>query len=119
MTSAPPLAREALFGPPANLGGVVRYRGELAQQGYRLNRFLVDISQHGNRQAYLADEEAAMQCAGLDEHEKALVRARNYSGMLAHGVNVYALAKAGYVFGDTLLAIGQGMRQEATAGGDA
>jgi hypothetical protein len=105
--------RLALFGPAAALQGVVRYRGELAQRGYRLNRFLVGISQHGAREPYLRDEEAAMAAAGLSEHERALVRARDYPGMLAHGVNVYALAKAGYVFGDTLLAIGQGMRAAA------
>ena len=114
MSATASTAREALFGPPAALTGVVRYRGELAQQGYRLNRFLVDISQHDNRQAYLADEEGAMARASLSDQERALIRARDYSGMLAYGVNVYALAKAGYVFGDTLLAIGQGMREAAS-----
>ncbi len=109
--------RQALFGPPAALTGVVRYRGELAQQGYRLNRFLVDISQHQNRQTYLADEEAAMERAGLSAHERTLVRQRSYNAMLTYGVNVYALAKAGYVFGDTLMAIGALMRQAPPAAG--
>lgn len=105
--------REALLGPAAALTGVVRYRGELAQQGYRLNRFLVDISQRENRQAYLDDEEAAMARAELSDHERNLIRTRDYCGMLDWGVNIYALAKAGYVFGDTLLAIGQAMRARA------
>lgn len=105
--------RLALFGPAVALQGVVRYRGELAQRGYRLNRFLVDISQHGARQAYLQDEEAALAAAELSETERELIRRRDYPGMLAYGVNVYALAKAGYVFGDTLMAIGQGMRAAA------
>jgi protocatechuate 4,5-dioxygenase alpha chain len=113
MSGAADAARLALFGPAADLHGVVRYRGELAQRGYRLNSFLVGISQHGAREAYLRDEAAAMAEAGLSEHEQALVRTRNYPAMLAYGVNVYALAKAGYVFGDTLLAIGQGMRAAA------
>ena len=66
--------RLARFGPPAVLSGVVRYRGELAQQGYRLNRFLVDISQHDQRQAYLDDEEGAMDRARLNEAERTLLR---------------------------------------------
>lgn len=103
--------REALWGPPAALAGVVRYRGELAQQGHRLNSFLVNISQHQNRDAYLADEEGAMTSSGLSPCERGLIRRRDYSGMLAYGVNIYALAKAGYVFGHTLLDIGRGMRQ--------
>lgn len=104
-------AREAVFGPAAALTGVLPYRGELAQRGYRLNRFLVHVSQHENRQAYLTDEEAAMQGAQLSEVERELIRQRDYSAMLAYGVNIYALAKAGYVFGHTLLDIGRGMRQ--------
>ena len=115
MSATPGTDRAALFGPAAELHGVVRYRGELAQRGYRLNRFLVQISQHGAREPYLADEEAAMDSAGLSEEERALIRARDYPGMLAYGVNVYALAKAGYVFGDTLMAIGQGMREKGSA----
>lgn len=105
------LEREALLGPCAVLTGVVPYRGELAQQGYRLNSFLVDISQHQNRQNYLDDEDAAMALAGLSAHECGLIRQRDYNGMLAYGVNIYALAKAGYVFGNTLLEIGGIMRQ--------
>lgn len=105
------LDREAYFGPSAMLTGVVPYLGELAQQGYRLNRFLVDLSQHQNRQAYLDDEGAAMALAGLSAHECALIRLRDYNGMLAYGVNIYALVKAGYVFGNTLLEIGSIMRQ--------
>ena len=116
MSVAPCSDRAALFGPAAGLQGVVRYRGELAQRGYRLNRFLVGISQHGAREPYLQDEEAAMADAGLSEHERTLIRTRDYPGMLACGVNIYALAKAGYVFGDTLMAIGQGMRAAARAG---
>lgn len=114
-----PSGREALFGPPAALTGVVRYRGELAQQGHRLNSFLVRISQHQNREAYLADEEGAMASGGLSPHERELIRRRDYNGMLAHGVNVYALAKAGYVFGNTLLEIGSGMRQTRSDSGAA
>lgn len=110
--------RLAMFGPPASLRGVVRYKGDLAQQGYRLTRFLVDISHRDNRQPFLDDEEGAMTRAALSPQECALLRARDYAGMLAYGVNVYALAKAGYVFGNSLLEIGRSMRkpQDTTEG---
>ena len=100
------------FGPAADIPGVIRYRGELAQGGFRLNRFLVWISQRENREAYLDDEEGAMACWSLTEAERALVRARDYDGLMAAGVNIYAIAKSGYVFGATLLEIGARMRGE-------
>lgn len=110
------MSAPAAFGPPANLRGVVRYQGELAQRGYRLNRFLVDISQRGNRAAYLADEEGAMERAGLSAQERDLVRRRDFDGMLHHGVNVYALVKSGYVFGVSILEIGRAMAAPAARG---
>ena len=90
----------------------MRYRGELAQQALRLNRFLVHISQRDNREAYLADEETGMERWQLTPAERALVRQRDYAGLLAAGVNIYAIAKSGYVFGATLLEIGAAMRGE-------
>lgn len=107
--------RAALWGPPAALEGVVVHRGELAQRGYRLNRFLVEVSQHDQRQQFLADEEGAMERAGLSAQERELVRRRDYNAMLAYGVNVYALVKAGYVFGHHLMQIGEIMRKPAAA----
>lgn len=108
------LAGDEPFGPPAQIDGMVRYRGELAQGAWRLNRFLVHISQRENRQAYLDDEEGAMARWQLTEAERALLRQRDYNGLLAAGVNIYAIAKSGYVFGSTLLEIGAAMRGQST-----
>lgn len=103
------------FGPTANLRGAARYRGELAQRALRLNRFLVYISKRENRDEYLVDEEASMQEWGLSPSERDLIRQRNYEGLLVAGVNIYAIAKSGYVFGATLLEIGAAMRGQTTA----
>jgi gallate dioxygenase len=105
------------FGPPAGVRGVVRYEGELAQRGYRLTRFLVDVSHRDRRAAYLADEEGAMDRAGLSPHERDLVRRRDFGGMLHHGVNVYAIVKSGYVLGASILEIGRSMGAPATPQG--
>lgn len=112
------MSAPAAFGPPAQLRGVVRYEGELAQRGYRLTRFLVDISQRAHRAAYLADEEGAMERAGLSPRERDLVRRRDFDGMLHHGVNVYALVKSGYVFGVSILDIGRAMAGSAATRGE-
>jgi hypothetical protein len=105
----------AVFGPAIALR-VVRYGGALAQRGYRLNSFLVCISRRENRDRYMQDEEAAMAAAALNDRELELLRARDYAGMLAYGVNIYAVVKAGYVFGATLLDIGKQMRLDAEKG---
>ncbi len=113
MSASQAPADEGPFGPPARIPGVIRYRGELAQGALRLNRFLVHISRRENREAYLADEAGAMAQWGLTEHEQDLIRRRDYAGLLAAGVNIYAIAKAGYVFDATLLEIGARMRGES------
>jgi gallate dioxygenase len=101
------------FGPPARIPGIVRFGGEHAQRGYRLNRFLVHIARPDNRATFLADEEAQMRAWQLTAAEADLVRRRDYNGLLHAGVNVYAIAKSGYVFGDTLIDIGKRMRSGA------
>lgn len=100
------------FGPPADIRGIVRYRGEFAQPALRLNRFLVHVSRRENRAAFLADEEGTMARWNLTDTERALVRRRDYAGLLAAGANVYAIAKSGHVFGATLVEIGAAMRGE-------
>ena len=107
-------ARSSPFGPSANLKGAALYKGESAQRAFRLNRFLVHISLHGNRDSYLANEEASMQDWRLSPSECDLVRFRNYEGLLLAGVNIYAIAKSGHVFGATLLEIGASMRGQST-----
>jgi protocatechuate 4,5-dioxygenase alpha subunit len=113
MNSVGSLGADSPFGPPADIVGVGRYHGELAQGALRLNRFLIHISQRGNRESYLADEEGAMQAWGLAASERELVLRRDFVGLLAAGVNIYAIAKSGYVFGATLLEIGGAMRGES------
>lgn len=108
-------ALERRLGPRAHPRGVIRYGGARASRGLRLTGFLVAISQPGQREAFLADEAGTMARFGLDETEQALVRARDYAGLLEAGAHVYAVAKSGHAFGATLMDIGARLRGQSTA----
>jgi protocatechuate 4,5-dioxygenase, alpha chain len=82
-------------------------------RGYRINKMCNALSQASERAAFKADEEAFMARFGLTEEEKQLVRARDFSGLLASGGNIYFLIKLGVVTGNGLYAMGAKMRGES------
>jgi protocatechuate 4,5-dioxygenase alpha chain len=82
-------------------------------RGYRLNKMCNALSQAANREAFKHDEEAFMAAYGLTEPEKELVRARDFSGLLAAGGNIYFLLKLGVVTGNGLYVMGAQMRGES------
>ena len=88
---------------------------DLAQswRGYRINKMCNALSQAHNREAFQRDEEAFMAAYGLTEDEKKLVRARDFSGLLAAGGNIYFLLKLGVVTGNGLYVMGAKMRGES------
>jgi len=57
------------------------------------NRFFWNLTRPECRAAYLADEEKSMTEAGLKEEEKALVRARDWLGIVQFGVCFFVLEK--------------------------
>jgi len=57
------------------------------------NQFFWNLRRPECRAAYLADEEKAMTEAGLSELEKALVRARDWLGIVQYGVCFFVLEK--------------------------
>lgn len=82
-------------------------------RGYRINKMCNALSQAANREAFKRDEEAFMAAYQLTEQEKQLVRARDFSGLLAAGGNIYFLLKLGAVTGNGLYAMGAKMRGES------
>ena len=103
------------LGPPASIRGVLRYDGARAARGYRITRFLVWISRPENREGFLADEGGTMDRFALDGSERALVAARDYTGLLDAGASIYAVAKSGSVFDASLVTIGASMRGQSAA----
>jgi protocatechuate 4,5-dioxygenase, alpha chain len=82
-------------------------------RGLRINRMCNALAQAGNREAFRRDEEAFMAAWRLTEEEKQLVRARDFSGLLAAGGNIYFLLKLGVVTGNGLYMMGAKMRGES------
>lgn len=68
-------------------------------QGFRLNHFLHSLTEPAVRKLFREDEEAAYEQAGLTDEERALVRNRDWIGMIHHGVIFFMLEKLGAVTG--------------------
>ncbi len=82
-------------------------------RGYRINKMCNALSQPDERAAYKADEEAFMERFHLTAEERGLVRARDFSGLLQAGGNIYFLLKLGVVTGNGLYVMGSKMRGES------
>jgi protocatechuate 4,5-dioxygenase, alpha chain len=85
----------------------------LSWRGYRINKMCNALAHASERAAFKADEEAFMARFGLTEDEKQLVRARDFTGLLAAGGNIYFLLKLGVVTGNGLYVMGSKMRGES------
>ena len=82
-------------------------------RGYRINKMCNALSQAAGREAFQRDEEGFMAAFHLDDEQKRLVRARDFSGLLAAGGNIYFLLKLGAVTGNGLYKMGARMRGES------
>lgn len=94
------------------LPGTYPFTLERSVQGYRLNRFLHALVEPSVRAAFLADEEASFERAGLTETERDLVRRRDWRGLIHYGVIFFMLEKLGAVVGVSNLHIYAAMRGE-------
>jgi len=65
------------------------------------------------REAFKRDEEAFMTRFSLTETEKALVRKRDFKGLIEAGMNIYAMLKIGSATGNSLYRMGAQMRGES------
>lgn len=73
--------------------GTFLFRGARSTSGWRLNRFALSLKRPSNRESFLADEEAYMVTHQLTADEQALVRARDWTGLLAAGGHLQAILK--------------------------
>ncbi len=95
------------------LKGTYPYTLDRSARGYRVNRFLHELVDPGARARFRADEEAAYRDAELSEEESALVRRRDWRGLIHHGVTFFVLEKLGAVLGLSNIDIYAAMRGQS------
>ncbi len=83
-----------------------------SRRGYRLNKLCGSLCSPANRAAFQQDEEAYMARFSLSDEEKALIRKRDFAGMIRAGMNIYWMLKIGAVTGHGLYKMGAQMRGE-------
>jgi Aromatic-ring-opening dioxygenase LigAB, LigA subunit len=94
------------------LFGTYAFDLRTSHRALKLNRFLWSMIGKPARDAYLADEEASMTAAGLTDTEKALLRARDWLGLVQHGASFFVLEKFARVARMTNLEVYAIMRGE-------
>ena len=88
---------------------VFLFTGELCTRSYKLNRFAFDFKYPKTRDRFAKDPEALMTEFGLSEKEKALVRARDWTGLVAAGGNHFNIIKIAAAVGQSHLHVGAHM----------
>ena len=94
------------------LEGTYPYTLERSHKGYRVNRFLHDLTSPEHREGFLADEESMLAEGDLTDVERDLIRRRDWRGLIHHGATFFVLEKLGAVVGVSNLHIYAGMRGE-------
>ncbi|ACC75408.1 gallate dioxygenase [Paraburkholderia phymatum] len=92
------------------LEGTYPFSIETAVKAYRINEYLHRMIEPAHREAFVADEEASFEAAGLSEQERDLLRRRDWRGLLHYGVIFFMLEKLGAVTGVANLHIYAAMR---------
>jgi protocatechuate 4,5-dioxygenase alpha subunit len=85
----------------------------LSRRGFRLNKMCASLCVPENREAFKRDEEGYMTRYALSDEEKALIRKRDFQGMIDAGMNIYFMIKVGSVTGNGLYKMGAQMRGES------
>ena len=94
------------------VGGTYAFDIRTAVDKVRLNRFFWNMREPEHRAEFKADEAAACAAAGLTAEETALVRARDWLGLVRHGANFFVLEKFARLVGETNLEVYASMRGE-------
>lgn len=85
------------------------FTGEICSKSYRLNKFAFDFKKPAVRERFASDPEALMTDYRLSEREKALVRARDWTGLVASGGHHFNVIKIAAAVGESHLHVGAHM----------
>jgi len=89
-----------------DIAGTTMFDGDQAQKGFALNRMCFSFNRAENRAAFLKDEDGYCRKYGLNEQQRAAIKARNVLKLIEAGGNVYYLAKFAGIFGLSVQDIG-------------
>jgi len=79
--------------------GTTLFDGVQARKGYALNKMCFSFNEKTNRDEFVRDEDAYCARYGLNDEQRAAIRARDVLGLIAAGGNVYYLAKFAGILG--------------------
>ena len=85
----------ALDKPYKDVPGTTIFDAEQSRLGYHLNQFCMSLMKAANRERFKADERAYLDEWPMSEEQKQAVLARDLNRCIAHGGNIYFLAKIG------------------------
>jgi len=85
------------------------FTGEICTRSYKLNRFAFDFKYPHVRERFAADAEALMSEYGLTDTQKALVRTRDWTGLVASGGHHFNIIKIAAAVGESHLHVGAHM----------
>lgn len=79
----------------ADIPGTTVFTVQMARKGLHLNQFCMSLMKRENRERFKADEPGYLQEWPLTVDQVSAVLRRDYAAMIAHGGNIYFLAKIG------------------------
>jgi len=89
-----------------DIAGTTMFDGDQAQKGLALNRMCFSFNRSENRAAFVRNEEAYCRKYGLNDEQRAAIKARDVLQLIEAGGNVYYLAKFAGIFGLNVQDIG-------------
>ena len=84
--------------PRIDIPGTTIFDGSEARRGYALNKMCYSFNDKANRDEFLKDEDAYCTKYGLNDQQRAAIKAKNVLQLLAAGGNAYYLAKFAGIF---------------------
>ena len=108
-------ADDALLGPTALLRGRIPFTSERSARAYRLNRCFASLRDEKFRQKFKADPEAFMAGFELSDHERELMRRRDFTALQEYGACLLSIGSALDVMGLTLVEFGAMARAQTPA----
>jgi protocatechuate 4,5-dioxygenase, alpha chain len=92
--------------PDVHIPGTYIFDGKAAMKGYALNKMCYSFNNKENREEFLKDEDAYCTKYGLNDEQRAAIKARNVLSLIQAGGCIYYLAKFAGIFGLTVQDVG-------------